>query len=168
MTIYGTIPANLFTSQEEIDRLISLSGSQQWLDDLDALEIDDYYTEVIVDATLTCLQYLGKLYDASALESSMWVRRRATYIAAYHLTNRRGDPALYGGYYQRAILELQEAADGLIQIPDVPYSAGMLAVMQNTIVDQRFVSMKGRVVQHLSTDTSGRENLMYAYPYSWL
>lgn len=168
MTLYGTVPSYSFTSREEIERLLSLTGNQQWLDDLGDIDVTDFYSEIVADATLTCLQYLGRVYDANDLASSYWVRRRATYIAAYHLTKRRGDPGLYGEDYQRSVEELQDVWEGLIQIPEIPFSSGMAAVMQNITVDQRYVSQKGRVVQHLSTDVSGRENLLYIYPYSWL
>lgn len=168
MTLYGNVPTYQFTSAEEIVRLLSLDGSNQWSDDLTNEDYQDFLTEVISDATLTCMQYLGKLYDAVSLYQSYWVRRRATYIAAYHFTKRRGDPGLYGEDYQRSILELEQAADGLIQVPDMAYSSGMLAVMQNVVVDMRYLQNKTRVRQSISTDISGREYLMSAFPWDWL
>jgi hypothetical protein len=39
MTLYGTVPSYSFTSREEIERLISLTGNQQWLDDLDDADV---------------------------------------------------------------------------------------------------------------------------------
>jgi hypothetical protein len=168
MTLYGTAPSYTFTSQEEITRLLSLDGSNQWIDDLTLSDTNDFLVEVIADATLTCMQYLGKLYDPANLQSSYWVRRRATYIAAYHFTKRRGDPGLYGEDYQRSILELEQASDGLIQVPDMAYSAGMLAVMQNVVIDMRYLQNKTRVRESASTDTSGREYLMSAFPWDWL
>lgn len=168
MTLYGNVPQYQFTSAEEVIRLLSLDGSNQWVDDLTKEDYDDYLSEVISDATLTCLQYIGMKYDANNLYQSYWVRRRATYIAAYHFTKRRGDPGLYGEDYQRSILELEQAADGIIQIPDVPYSSGMLAVMQSPVVDMRYLQNKIRIRQTASTDISGREYLMSPFPYDYL
>lgn len=168
MTLYGNVPQYQFTSAEEVIRLLSLDGSNQWIDDLSKEDYDDFLLEVISDATLTCLQYIGMKYDAASLYQSYWVRRRATYIAAYHFTKRRGDPGLYGEDYQRSILELEQAADGIIQIPDVPYSSGMLAVMQSPVIDMRYLQNKIRIRQSASTDTSGREYLMSPFPYDYL
>ena len=56
---------------------------------------------------------------------------------------------------------------GDIQIPGVPFSSRMLAVMQNVTVDQRFIYSKSRVRSSISTDTGGREPLSYEIPYEW-
>lgn len=168
MALYGNVPQYQFTSAEEVIRLISLDGSNQWVDDLDKSDYEDFLSEVISDATLTCLQYIGMKYDAAALYQSYWVRRRATYIAAYHFTKRRGDPGLYGEDYNRSVLELEQVSDGIIQIPDVPFSAGMLAVMQSPVIDMRYLQNKIRIRQSASTDTSGREYLMSPFPYDWM
>ena len=165
--LYGTRLAYTYTTEVEIRRLISSTGADQWLDDI-PIDYPDYFTEVIEDATSTINQYLEKFYDPADMRNNPWVRRRATYIAAYHLTKRRGDPGLYGDDYQRIIGELQEANEGIIQVPGLAYTAGMLAVMQNVTVDQRFIYAKSRVRQSISTDTSGRENLSYSYPFEWL
>lgn len=168
MALYGNVPQYQFTSTEEIIRLVSLDGSNQWVDDLDKSDYDDFMIEAISDATLTCMQYIGMKHDAVDLYQSYWVRRRATYIAAYHFTKRRGDPGLYGEMFNRAILDLEQVADGIIQIPDVPFSSGMLAVMQSPVVDMRYLQNKIRIRQSASTDTSGREYLMSPFPYDYL
>lgn len=168
MTLYGNVPQYQFTSAEEIIRLISLDGSNQWIDDLSKEDYDDFLQETISDATLTCMQYIGMKYDADNLYQSYWVRRRATYIAAYHFTKRRGDPGLYGEDFNRSILELEQVADGIIQIPDIPFSAGMLAVMQSPVIDMRYLQNKIRIRRTASTDTSGREYLMSPFPYDWM
>jgi len=168
MTLYGNLPQYQFTSAEEIIRLISLDGSNQWIDDLSKEDYDDFLQETISDATLTCMQYIGMKYDADNLYQSYWVRRRATYIAAYHFTKRRGDPGLYGEDFNRSILELEQVADGIIQIPDIPFSAGMLAVMQSPVIDMRYLQNKIRIRRTASTDTSGREYLMSPFPYDWM
>lgn len=165
--LYGTRLTYTYTTEVEIRRLISSTGADQWVDDIPT-DYDDYFVEVIEDATSTINQYLEKFYSPADMTNSPWVRRRATYIAAYHLTKRRGDPGLYGDDYQRIIGELQEANEGIIQVPGLAYTAGMLAVMQNVTVDQRFIYAKSRVRQNISTDTGGRENLSYNYPFEWL
>ena len=157
-----------YTSEAEIDRLLSTAGSDGWLDDLTPSNRASYYNEIIQDATGTINQYLEKMYNPVDMQSSPWVRRRATYLATYHLTKRRGDPGLYGDDYGRIIEELMEASEGIIQIPGLAYSSGMLAVMQNPLVDQRFNRSKSRVAASISTDTSGREPLTYWLPFEWL
>ena len=156
--------AYTYTSINEIERLISISGSGAWLDDLNGNDITSYYNEIVQDATGTINQYLEKLYEPLDMSTSFWVRRRATYIAAYHLTKRRGDPGLYGDDYVRIMEELMEASEGLIQIPGLAFSSGMVAVMQNVLVDQRFNRAKSRVVASISTDTSGRQAQTYWLP----
>jgi len=165
--LYGTRLTYTYTTETEVRRLISSSGADQWLEDLSS-DFSDYIIEVIEDATSTINQYLEKFYDPVDMRNNPWIRRRATYLAAYHLTKRRGDPGLYGDDYQRILAELQEANEGLIQVPGLAFTAGMLAVMQNITVDQRFIYAKSRVRQSISTDTGGRENLSYSYPYEWL
>jgi phage gp36-like protein len=157
-----------YTSQDEVDRLISSSGASGWLDDLSNVDVATYYNEIVQDATGTVNQYLEKLYNPIDMQNSPWVRRRATYIAAYHLTKRRGDPGLYGEDYDRVLDELQMASEGIIQIPGLAYSSGMLAVMQNVLVDQRFARNKNRVVSEISTDVTGSQNLSYGMPWVWL
>jgi len=158
----------LYTTREEVTRLISSSGVTNWTDDLESGDVDDYFDDIINDATGTINQYLEKLHNPVDMASSPWIRRRATYIASYHLTKRRGDPGLYGDDYDRIIAELADASDGMIQVPGLPFSSGMLAVMQNVLVDQRYIRSRSRVVQSISTDTGGREPLTYRFPYDWL
>ncbi len=168
MTLYGIAPAYTMTSKEEVTRLLSLRGVQAWSDDLSVSDAEEFMLECVYDATETVLQYVELMYDAEDLASSYWVRRRATYIAAYNYTKRRGDPGLYGEDYQRAISELELVTEGLLQIPGLARSSGMAAVMQNIVVDQRFLHAKIRVRPTISTDLSGKEFLTTAYPYEWL
>lgn len=165
---YGTRLTYLYTSEDEIRRLISSSGADSWSDDLSETGEDYYFTEVIEDATGTINQYLQKLYSPAALVNSPWIRRRATYIAAYHWTKRRGAPGLYGDDFLRSMDDILAVMDGDAQVPGVPFSAGMLAVMQNVTIDQRFAVNKPRVSMSMSTDTSGREFLRYSFPFEWL
>ena len=165
--LFGNRLTHTYTTQVEIRRLVSSDGADQWLIDIPS-DTADYFTDIIEDATGTINMYLEKFYDPADMANSSWIRRRATYIAAYHLTKRRGDPGLYGDDYLRIIQELQEANEGLIQVPELSYQSGMLAVMQNVTVDQRFIYAKNRVRQSISTDTGGRENLTYTRPFEWL
>lgn len=156
----------LYTSETEIRRLISSTGANQWIDDIPD-DYDDFLVEVINDATGTINSFLERFHDPDQLYQSYWVRRRATYLACYYLTSRRGDPGIFGEHYDRIMGELDAAAEGVLQVPGVPYSTGMLAVMQNVTVDQRFTYSKSRVRKSISTDTSGREPLSITIPYEW-
>lgn len=168
MTVYGNVPNNVFTTEGEMVRLISLDGANQWLDDLDGFDASSYFQECAIDATLTCRQYLGTKYSDVDMVNNIWVRRRATYIGAYLFSTRRGDPGIYEDHYRRCIAELQEAQEGLIQVPDLPLSSGALAVMQNVVVDMRFLYNKNRVRPSVSTDVAGNQPTTLWYPFDWL
>lgn len=165
---YGTRLTYLYTSEDEIRRLLSSDGANEWSDDLSEAGEDYYFTEVIEDATGTINQYLVRLYSEVDMVNSPWIRRRATYIAAYHYTKRRGNPGLYGDDYLRCIDDLLEVVDGNAVVPGLPFDAGMQAVMQNVTIDQRYLYHKPRVRMTMSTDTSGREFLQYGLPFTWL
>lgn len=176
--LYGTRLDHSYTSYEEVERLLSRDGRKGWTDDLhygngnytdaDEIEVQEFYTEIIEDATSTIDQYLQRIYQTSDMERSPWIRRRATYLAAYYLTSRRGDPGLYGGHYERIVSELMMASMGDIQVPDLPFNDTLMPVIQNPVVDMRYVYSHSRIRRETSTATSGRESFMYAFPYDWL
>jgi phage gp36-like protein len=164
--IPGLRVQHLYTSVPEMHRVISSVGRVLWTDDED--DDEQVLLEVIEDATTTMDSYLYRLHDAEDLKKSVWVRRRATVMACHYLTQRRGDPGLFSDRMFSIQEELQAVLEGLIQIPDMPFTAGMMAVMQNVTVDQRYLSQKNRVKPTLSTDTGGREPLFRGLPYEWL
>lgn len=86
--------SNVYTSEAEMQRLLSLEGVELRLDDLDDTDDEqtEYLTEVIADATDVINAYLLQTYSASTMETNRWIRSRATWIGCYFLSQRRGNP----------------------------------------------------------------------------
>ena len=155
-----------FTSKSEIIRLVSENGTQDWVDDL--LSDTSAFTDVIEFVTLDIRSYTDRLYTDSDIYNNSWIRRIATIFAAYELSTRRGDPGIYGSRKAELESRLIEISEGNGIIPGAPQSAGVVAVMQNTVIDNRFNVFRNRVSSYTSSDTTGSQMLTYAWPFEWM
>ena len=157
-----------FTSQAEMERLFSLMAIKMRTEDLAGTNIADWWEEHVSDATLRIWMYLHLLYDAADLADSYWVRRRATWVGCYYISQRRGNPAQFSERYAEIIEELEKMQLGLLQIPDLPTSAKLIPAMDNMTVDSRYPLSKLRVQVPLSTDTPSANMLpAYLVPFEW-
>lgn len=165
MTLPGTRLTYTFTSADDIKRLVSESGVENWTDDL--MSQSDALTEVIEYATLFIRQYTDPLYTDSTIYNNMWVRRNATIIAAYELSVRRGDPGIYGARVQEIESRLQDIQLGMAIIPGATQSANVIAVGQNPVIDNRYFINRNRVRAEASNDTIPNQNTMRTYLWEW-
>ena len=149
------------TSSAELERLFSqvgvelrtLDGDQTTIVD----EIVDWVTETIASFTL-------HHYDTENLEASPWARRRATILAAYYLSQRKGNPAQFVAEAKRVMEELELVRTNKILIPNVPVRAADVPTISSFRVDDRYLINKQRIVKSQSTKPSPSQQ-SYELPY---
>lgn len=162
-------PQYIYTSRREVENVISQVGVNLRLDDLDTSDSEDALEEYYIDATLDIDTHAQHYYESSDLATSSWVRRRATYLACYYLSQRRGNPALFQLRYNQIMEQLERVQLGEMLIPGLPTRADMTPAMSNMVVDERFILSKLRVHPSISTGGTGsRQHLSYIIPFEWL
>jgi len=139
-----------YTTRAEIERLAGRNGVRNIIEDLSGTDVADMWSEVIADATTTIDAYAAQIYDQSDLANSRWVRVRATWIAAYRLSMRKGNNDNFASRYQEIIEELEKVKSLILMIPNIPLSADMSPVMSNPTVSPRYDSKKIRVQPEIS------------------
>jgi hypothetical protein len=159
----------IYTDQDAIERLYSENGVSLSLDDLTGAEQTTFWTEITSEATDVVNQYAELYYAPIDINDSSWVQRRATWIAAYFLSQRRGNPAIFGDRYDEIIEELKAVYRGELLIPRMPTREDMTPAMSNLIVDDRFRVHKLRVHPTISTGgVSSRQDMSPRFPWEWL
>lgn len=145
-----------YTDEEALIRLMGEEYFDLVQSDLyDSGQDDEMVVDTIDEAESIIDMHLSFTYAELDLRSSTWVRRKATWIAAYLLSRRRGNPGNFMDGYMDAIDYLERVKEGEFQIPGIPRSEGVPAVGQTLIVDNRFRSNKLRVDQSYSTEKTG-------------
>lgn len=161
--------ASIYTSEEEVTRLFSSLGIELRLDDLMGSDLATYWTEVTCDATDKVNEYCEIYYEPTDMVNNRWVRTRATWICAYLVSQRRGNPAQFFTRYEEIIGELLAVLEGRLLIPRLPTRADFTPAMSNQVVDDRFALHKLRTYQTISTGgISSRQDLSTWVPYEWL
>lgn len=162
----------VFTSVTEMSRLFSQEAVDVRTDDVDPIEeadeLQDLYNELIDRATYRCKSILNKIFADADLYRHPWVREKATIVACYLLSIRRGNPSQYADQFYEAIEEMQALVDGDLVLEDLPRAGFAAIVMQNVHVDNRFPYSPIRVDIINSTKTVGTEFLQYFVPFAWL
>lgn len=173
-----TVTATLYTSQAEIQRLLSYKGVSLHIDDAD--DLDDNYlggtdslvtpsnvlNEIIERATARVNEYLLPRYSADTLATLSRVREIATFIATHLLTRRRGNEPLYDDEVAESVETLERYREGTLYL-DAPLQ-GPRAVVQSYVTDNRYFRNPVRVLTHSSNDTVANQNLAWDYPFFWL
>lgn len=110
------------------------------------------YEDAIWDATETINLYCFQHYDPGALQKSMWVNRRATDLAVYLLSCRRGNSpsSSMEMRYNQAIQWLDKIHMGLFELPGVPMRFTSAPSWSNVRVDQRYNTFRLRVETSIS------------------
>lgn len=158
MALTSTALTDTYTSETEIERLITETGGSLRMDDLS--DDADMWQEIVEEATDVVNQYAEGRYESSNMKLSSWVRRRATWIGAYLLSQRRGNPSQFNQRYQEILDELKAVAAGQISIPRLPIREELTPAHSNLVIDDRFHSRKIRVQRNTSTGTrSGQSDL---------
>jgi hypothetical protein len=159
----------IYTDQTTIERLYSDTGVTLVIDDMSSGEKALFWTEVTSEASDVVNQYAEMYYAPIDLNTSSWVQRRTTWIAAYLISQRRGNPAIFGDRYDEIIEELKAVYRGELLIPRMPTREDMTPAMSNLIVDDRFRVHKLRVHPTISTGgVSSRQDMSPRFPWEWL
>ena len=165
----GTPPQYVYTSRDEMEGVLSQTGINLRIDDIDVMDSEGVLDSFFYDATLVIDTYTQHLYYSQDLYSSYWVRIRASWLACYYLSQRRGNPALFQVRYNQILEELERIMDGELLIPGLPTAYDITPAMSNVVVDERFAIDKIRVHPSISTGgTSSRQSLSPRFPFDWL
>lgn len=146
---------SVLTSLAEMERVLSVEGIEEHTSDVEDNTL--IISELTLQATEEVLMYLRDRYDIEDLANSPWVRRRATMIACYMLSIRKGNPSYYGDDYAKALIDIEMARDGEINIG---LATSNRAVVQTPMLDQRHVQT-ARINPLRSSQLFGREALPY-------
>jgi hypothetical protein len=166
MALQGQRYPYLFTSEEEMERLLSEDGALLHTDDVS--DNEEMLYEIIERATGRVKQVLNKSFDDVNLAQSPRVREIATIIGCYLLSIRRGNPSLYQEQYIEAMSDLEQIADGELYLSELPRSGNTVAVFQNVSSDNRFPFSPIRVDAITSTRSVGGQFLNRMIPFLWL
>lgn len=161
---------SVYTSQDEIERLVSSEGVNLRISDLTGQNKIDYFTELIAEATDIINQYALIYYLAEDMADNRWVRARATWIALALLCRRRANPppATVMDRYEEILADLNAVLIGKIQIPRLGTRTENLPALSNLRVDDRFRTRKLRVNPNISSGSiSSQQDLSYEYTYDW-
>lgn len=167
-----------FTSEAEIQRLLSFKGQIHHLDDLD-IQDDNYEPGTSADATDTnflseliervtgkMMEYLAPRFEASALYRLPRIREIATYWACHDLSRRRGNEPIFENEYAEGIDTLERYREGSLYLNAV--SSGPRVHVQAYVTDSRFTRNPTRVIRGASTSTVSNQKLAWEYPFFWL
>lgn len=166
MTLLGNRYPYLFSSREEIDRQISVQGTEWHSDDVS--DDDDVILEVVERATGTVKAKLNRLYADVNLASSPWVRHRATIIACYYLSIRRGNVSIYESLYFQALDEIDQLIDGELFLEELPRNNSNPIAVQNYHTDNRFPFSPIRIDMITSTVIApGQTNVDRIAAFLW-
>jgi hypothetical protein len=160
----------VYTSEDEISRLISAAGTNLRVGDLTSTMLTDYWTELIAEATDAVNQYVLWTYEAADLADNRWVRARATWIGLVLLCRRRGNavPESIMQRYDEIIEELQMVLAGRLQIPRLNTISDMTPAMSNLEVDNRYRTRKLRVNPNISVGSiTGQQDVSLESSYDW-
>lgn len=144
--------STLLTTREEMRRIFGEDAINLRLDDMtDPSDQDNVVEDIISYASETVLSYLLSHYDESAVSASPWVRRRATILACYYLSERRGNPQQFVAQAKRVMEDLKLVQENGILIPGVPVRAADVPTVSSYRIDDRYLISKQRVVGSQST-----------------
>lgn len=152
----GTLESiQVYTSQTEIERIWSTIGAQYRTDDDgDGSAESGVWNDIIIAATDEVNIYVLKWYEPGNLINNLMVRRWASIIGAFLLSQRRGNPAQFQSEYERVLNFLEEVSSGNKRIPRLPMRDDFTPSMRNYTIDHRFHSTKIRTVRKIQTGGS--------------
>ena len=160
--------AYTYTSELEMQRLFSVEGITYRIDDVEdpTLTIED----IIGESTEIINFYVNTFYEELDLSNSYLVRRWATWIACYLLSQRRGNSSQFESKYTEILEFLDAISQGNRIIPRLASREDFTPAMSNLHVDDRFKVHKLRVHPTISTGgSSGKtQDLSPRFPFEWL
>lgn len=128
-SLVAVMALTLYCSQVDLTNRLSADGITYRTDDTPPTSLRDALGEAatIID------EHCRTAYDPAALAASDWVRHRATDIAAWCLTQGRGNPAPPGVQtrYERTMKALELVRVGSLAIPDIAARRDLAPVLSN-------------------------------------
>lgn len=161
-----TVPY-IYTTEAEIQSLFGAEAVTLLTDDNQDGTGDSTLSDAAcLDATDYINLYCSLRYNESDMVNNQWVRRQATYLAAYFLSMRRGNPQRYLSAYERITAVLERINRGELMIPRLPTRSDYAPGVTNYRVDDRFHVNKTRVQPTITSGTdTGDQDLDVNYPY---
>lgn len=152
-----------YTSQAEVLRVMGVTANELLIEDTESKDL--VWEDLLDEADDTIKMYVNQHYDTSTLYTSKWVRRKATTLVAGLLSQRRGNPGLYGSRIERVYDELMMIRDGRMHIPDKKPKSFQGPVVRNYIMQNRFLTHPLRVDSTKSTGDSYANEDIALEPY---
>lgn len=159
-----------YTTQAEIEGLFSTVGVTERLDDNDngAIAAGElaYLDQLITYATNRLNSYLLQYHSDADMSDNDWCREKATVIACYLLSRRRGNAAQFETEYNEIMSYLKGYANYVGQIPFLPLRHEKGPALSNLVVDDRRIN-KIRVVRPGIGDDEGMadyDNFVHRFP----
>lgn len=150
-----------FCAQSDVERLLSSQGALDAADhDEDGAADTSVITDCIEQASQEVSLYANRWHTDAQLATSALVTRWTTTLAAFFLTQRRGNPVPDSLAVEFARLTappdgmLLKIADGKFQVPGLAMRSGVTPQFSNLQVDRRYARDKLRVVGGGSIDES--------------
>lgn len=155
---FNCVTPHGFTTYRAVQDLYGELGIENILDDVDReveenglTHYENVVNSVIVDAEQTIILRLSKWFKPGDMVGNQWVWSRTRVIAAYYLSQRRGNEHYFEPRYMEAMRELDAIATGEIPPPStIPLCATSIPSMSNQCVDERFHLHKLRVQSSVS------------------
>jgi len=142
-----------YTSQAEVYRMLGNYAVDLMMDDTAGRD-NETWDDMLEDADETIKMYVNQHYDPAILNTSTWVRRRATVLVSNIVSQRRGNPGLFNSRTDRVYEELNEIRRGRFHIPGIPTRGYLGPVVRNYIMQNRFRINPVRVDKMKSTGPS--------------
>lgn len=136
---------HVYTSAAEMITLLGEDSKDERYDDLTGTNLTTAETEVFAYGTDIVNQYCAEFYDEVDMVNNLWVRRRATIISVWYLSQREGEAPLYVDLYDRTIAELEKIHKQELRIPRLAFRDDFGPGMTNYTIDDRFSHRKIRV-----------------------
>lgn len=148
----------LLSSRQEVESIWSIDGVDLRIDDGDdgvtagtggTANDEQLLIDALIEGSDEAYGRLLGNYEADVLASSLWVRRRVSYIVCHLISLRKGNPAQYCAMYDRYIAAfIRVAAGGFIpsQGKALKPRANFQPTMSNVAVDHWHGVQKLRVI----------------------
>ena len=142
----------VYTSRTEMARLYSEVAVQlREDDDDDGVAESGVIQDCIDEATDMINIYCLDWHEAADMADNLTVRRWATLIACWLLSQRRGNPEQFAGRYEQIVALLEKCLTGHYHIPRLATKKDFTPGVSQYVVDDRFKIRKLRVTEQIST-----------------
>jgi len=143
-----------YTTRAEVESVLGQVGVNLRVDDDDDGVVDNAEEVLLDDAIWEATDLINESalhhYTEEVLETSAWVRRRASYIAAHIIGRRRGNATIFCDEMDQIKIDLRAIQQGTLNIPRMAKRADFSPRMSNQVVDQNYAKAKIRVDRQTS------------------